>query len=170
MTFLIRLGSWLRATFHRSRAEREMDAELRFHIEAYADDLIRGGMPRDEALRRARIEFGGMERAKEECRDATGANFFDSLVADIRFAVRMSRTSPGFAVAAVLTIALGVGANAAIYGLVDSAFLRGVPFREPDRLIHIWTIEAGGELHTPTPTQYREIRENSKSFEQIAAA
>jgi putative ABC transport system permease protein len=170
MTIWSHLQSWSRSILQRSRTEREMDAELRFHIEAYADDLMRAGTPRDEALRRARIEFGGLERAKEECRDATGANFFDSLVQDIRFALRMFRTSPGFAVAAVLTIALGVGANAAIYGLVDSAFLRGLPFREPDRLVHIWTIEAGGELHTPIPSQYREIREDSKSFEQIAAA
>src|SRR5580704_18981536 len=134
------LRSWVRAMLRRSGMEQEMDAELRFHIDAYAEDLVRAGVPRDEALRRARIEFGGLERAKEECRDATGANFFDSLVQDIRFALRMFRTSPGFAVAAVLTIALGVGANAAIYGLVDSAFLRGLPFREPDRLVHNWPI------------------------------
>ena len=91
---------WLHAILRRSRVEREMDAELRFHIDAYADDLVRSGEPRDEALRRARIEFGGVERAKEECRDATGANFLDSLVQDIRFGFRMLQKNPGFAAAA----------------------------------------------------------------------
>jgi hypothetical protein len=74
MTIWTRPRSWLRAILHRPSMEREMDAELRFRIEAYADDLVRGGVPRDEALRRARLEFGGIELAKEKCRDATGAN------------------------------------------------------------------------------------------------
>jgi putative ABC transport system permease protein len=150
--------------------EREMDAELRFHVEAYAEDLIRSGVPRAEAMRRARIEFGSIERAKEECRDARGVNFVESLIQDLRFGLRTHGKNPGFTVVAVLTLALGIGANAAIFGLVDSAFLRGLPFHEPDRVVHIWTIEADGDLHTPTPTEYQAVREDSKSFEQIAAA
>jgi putative ABC transport system permease protein len=150
--------------------EREMDAELRFHIEAFAEDLARSGTPRQEAMRRARIEFGEIERAKEECRDARGVNLAESLIQDVRYGLRALRKNPGFTVVTVLTLALGMGANAAIFGLVDSAFLRGLPFREPDRLVHIWTIEADGDLHTPTPTEYRAVREDGKSFEQIAAA
>src|SRR5690242_11993245 len=72
--------SWLRSILQRSRMESEMDAELRFHIEAFAEDLVRSGVPRQEALRRARIEFGGIERAKEECRDARGVSFVDKLL------------------------------------------------------------------------------------------
>jgi len=79
MTLLSRFRSWLRAIVRRSRMEREMDVELRFHIEAFAEDLVRSGVPRQEAMRRARIEFGGMERTKEECREARGTNFLESL-------------------------------------------------------------------------------------------
>jgi len=165
-----RIRSWTGAMLRRSRMESEMDRELRFHIEAYAEDLIRSGVPHSEAMRRARIEFGGIELMKEDCRDARGVNFIESLIQDLRFGLRMLSKHPGFTVVAVLTLALGLGANAAIFGLVDSAFLRGLPFREPDRLVHIWTIEADGDLHTPTPTEYQAVREDSKLFERIAAA
>jgi putative ABC transport system permease protein len=164
-----RLRSWARAVARRSRMEREMDAELRFHIEAFAEDLVRRGVPPEEALRRARIEFGGVERAKEECREARGVNFVESFIQDLHFGLRMLRKSPGFTSAAVLTIGLGIGANAAIFGLVDSAFLRGLPYHDPERLVHVWTIEADHDWHTPTPAQYQAVRDSSKSFEQVAA-
>src|SRR5213082_1754161 len=163
-----RVRSWLRSMLRRSRMESEMDAELRFHIEAFAEDLVRNGVPREEALRRARIEFGGVERAKEECREARGVNLLDSLVQDLRFGVRVLRKSPGFTTAAVLTIALGIGANAAIFGLVDSAFLHALPFRDMERLVNVWTTDAGGDTHTPLPNQYLALRKHSQAFEQVA--
>src|SRR6267378_3604215 len=96
-----RVRSWLHATMRRSRMEGEMDAELRFHIEAFAEDLVRRGVPREEAMRRARIEFGGVERVKEECRDARGVNFVESFIQDLRFGLRMLRKNPGFTSVAV---------------------------------------------------------------------
>src|SRR5438094_2542665 len=100
-----RVRSWLRALLRRSRMEREMDAELRFHIEAFAEDLVRNGVPREEALRRARIGFGGIERAQEECRDARGLSLFDGVTQDFQYAVRTLRKNPGLTPVAGLTLA-----------------------------------------------------------------
>jgi putative ABC transport system permease protein len=169
MILLTRLQSWLRNLLHRSRSERDMNEELHYHVEACAEDLIRTGVPREEALRRARLEFGGIEQAKERCRDARGLNLAESVFQDLHFGLFTLGKSPIFAVAAVLTIALGVGANAAIFGLMDSTVFSRIPFSDPERLLHIWTIE-GADVHTPTPEQYQAIRDSNKSFEQVAAA
>src|SRR3989442_4731078 len=115
-----------------------MDAELRFHVEAFAEDLVRSGVPRQEAMRRARIEFGGIERAKEECREARGMNFLESLAQDLRFSLRMLRKSPGFTGVAIFTLALGIGATTAIFSVVDSLLLRPLPYPNSHRVLRIW--------------------------------
>ena len=159
----------LRSLFRRNRVEQELDEELRYHLERKTKEFLTQGMSPEEARRRAFGAMDGLELRKEECRDARGVNFLETLYQDVRFGLRLLRKSPGFTGVAVLTIALGIGANTAIFGLVDTAFLRGLPFREPGRLVHIWTMEEDGDAHTPTPTQYQAIREDSKLFEPIAA-
>ena len=145
-----------------------MDAELRFHIEAYAEDLIRGGVPRDEAMRRARIEFGGIERAKEECRDARGVNFVESLVQDLRFAARILRKNPGLTFVAVLTTALGIAANVTVFSVVDALFLRSVPAKNPERLVRILAPENDGGGYFSVP-EFRYLREHSKTVDELTA-
>jgi predicted permease len=166
-----RLRSWLRAIRRRSIAEREMDVELRFHIEAYTSDLVRKGVSCDEALRRARIEFGGFERAKEECRDARGTAFVQSLSQDVHLGVRTLRKNPGFTVVAVLTLALGVGANAAIFSVVDAILLRPLPYPEPTRLVRVWESKPsrGAFKNVVNPFNFLDWREKSHAFQAMAA-
>src|SRR6266704_6467657 len=159
-----------RQLFSRRRLYNDLSEEIQEHLEEKIGELVATGMSRREATHAARREFGNVTLVEEDSRAIWRWPSIEHLLMDVRYALRMLHKNPGFTAVAVLTLALGMGANAAIFGLVDSAFLRGLPFREPDRLVHIWTIEADGDLHTPNPTEYQAVREDSKSFEQIAAA
>ena len=132
-----RLRSWKQTLLRRSHVETDMDAELRSHIDSYAEDLVRTGIPRSEALRRARLEFGGLERVKEECRESRGISFIESLAQDLRYGLRMLRKSPGFTTVAVLTLALGIGANTAIFTILNSAALHLLPVPRADQLVTV---------------------------------
>jgi putative ABC transport system permease protein len=170
MSLLRNLAEGLRSLFRKEQVCQELDEELGGFLEMAAEEKMEQGMSRKDALRAVRLERGSLDVTKEVVWSARWESVVETCWQDLRFGLRMLRKSPGFSAAAVLTIALGIGANAAIFGLVDSAFLRGLPFREPERLVHVWTIEADGDVHTPTPTEYQAVREDSKSFEQIAAA
>ena len=129
--------STIKALLRRDRFEREMADEMRFHMSAYAKDLERAGVSRDEAERRARMEFGAVESLREECREAQGLHPFDELRQDVRYAVRQLARAPGFSAAIILSLALGIGANTAIFSLMDAVMFRMVPVADPQSLYYL---------------------------------
>ena len=152
--------------FHRSPRTGEMEEELRSHIQLRADDLERSGLDRAQAERQARIELGGRERYKEECYEAMGSHFFESLVNDVRFALRVLRKSPGFTFAAVITLALAIGANAVVFGILDSLLLRPLNVPQWDSLLG--TMYGQNTVWQSYPN-YIDLRDRNHSFEDLAA-
>jgi predicted permease len=149
-----------------SQTEEDMEEELRSHIQYRADDLERGGLDRGEAERRACIEFGGHARFREECRDALGARLLDSVFHDVRFSLRLLRKSPGFTIAAVLTLAFAIGANAVVFGVLNGLVLRPLNVPQPESL---WGTEYGSDPGWQSYPNYVDLRDRNRSFEDLAA-
>jgi predicted permease len=153
--------------FRRSQVEDEMNEELLSHIQHRADDLERMGLGRAEAERRARIEFGGHVRFKEECHEALGGNFIETAIQDARFSLRLLRKSPGFTVAALVTLALAIGANAVVFGVLNALILR--PLNLP-RAESLWGIErATDKIGNESYPNYLDLRDRNRSFDGLAA-
>src|SRR5215472_5674005 len=151
--------------FHRPRIEDEVEEELRSHIQHRADDLERSGLDRAKAERRARIEFGGRERYREESYQALGGNFIETLIHDVRYSVRLLRKSPGFTIAAIFTLALAIGANAVVFGVLNALLLR--PLNLP-REQSLWGIDRDGIGFESYPN-YLDLRDSNRSFEDLVA-
>ena len=126
--------SWLPRLFSRKRMEIELDKELRFHFESQVADKMRSGISESEARRLTRLEFGGIEQIKEDCRESRGTLWLESIVQDVRYGLRQLRKSPGFTLTAIITLALGIGANTAIFTLVHGVLERSLPVADPSRL------------------------------------
>ena len=168
MRILWRFKSWFHSVVHRSRWEGEMDDEVRFHIEQHTADLVRGGMTPVEASRRTRIEFGPIEARKDEMREAVGLRLIDEVGADLRYAFRQLRHSPAFTAVAILSLALGIGANTAIFSLINTLMLRKLPVREPEQLVELLSRYPGDpDSNGFSWTVYEHFRDQNHVFADL---
>jgi len=170
MSFVRNIASGLRSLFRKERVSQELDEEVNGFLEMAAEEKIKQGMSRKEALRAVRLERGSLEVAKEVVRAAGWESFVESCWQDLRFAVRLLRKDPGFAAVAILTLALGIGANTAIFSVVQGVVLAPLPYREPDRLVMVWL--NNNNLKSITDLSYADFvdwQRSARSFEKMAA-
>jgi predicted permease len=172
----MRIERWLytlplriRSLFRRDEVEEELAEEIRDHIERQTEANLAAGMAPGDARTAALREFGGVERRKEEVRDARGVDVIEHLGKDVRFAARMLRKSPVFTTVAVLTLALGIGANTAIFGVVQSVLLRPVPYAHADRIVAVFETDTHGNLVGLSKLDFQDWRRASTSFAHLAA-
>jgi putative ABC transport system permease protein len=159
----------LRALFRRKNVEADLDAELRAHLENEIAKYVAAGIPRDEAARRASLALGGLEQIKEQCRDARGTHLLETLMQDVRYGLRTLRKSPGFTAVAMLTLALGIGANSAIFSLVNTVLLRPLPYREASQLVWVADDIPGQHASLAMESDYFGWRRLNHVFEDVAA-
>jgi macrolide transport system ATP-binding/permease protein len=168
MSLLRSLSEGFRSLFRKERVEKEMDEELRGFLEMAAEEKMKQGMSRKDALRAVRLERGNLEVTKEVVRAAGWESFIDTLWQDLRFGLRMLRKNPGLTLVAVLTAALGIAANVTVFSLVDGLFLRSVPAKNPKRLVRILAPENDGEGYFSIP-EFVYLRNHTKTVEELTA-
>src|SRR5713101_199926 len=161
--------SRLRGMFGRDRAEAELSAELRAHLELLTEENMRKGMTPEEARHAARREFGGLEQTKELYREQRGLLFLQTLLQDLRFAFRMLRKNPGFTAVAVLTLALGIGVNTAMFSVMQGVVLAPLQYVNPDRLVMVWENNPRFPQTWVSYPNFRDWQRSARSFQQLAA-
>jgi predicted permease len=159
-----RLRSFSMMVFRRTQWERDLRDEFECHLEERADALERAGLKREEARRRARSEFRRMETAKEECRDARGARWVDEISRNLSCAIRSIRQHPGFSLVAVVSLAVGIGANLAVFGVLHRLILTTLPVRDPAALYQIGVVSSGNTRYPISYTKFEIIRKNFEIF------
>ena len=175
MRLLASIRSILQSRMHRTEFRDEMDEELRAHMNLRADDLVLAGKTRDEAERQARVEFGGYERWKEASHEAAGGTVGENLLRDLRFGLRILRRSPMIASVAIVTLALGIGANTAIFSLVDGVWLRPLPIADPAHLVALESVKSRAAAQSDQETgssyaEFADLRQRVPAFADVAAA
>ena len=165
MRWFYKIPLRLRSLFRKSRVEQELSDELRFHLERLIEEKVAQGMSREEARYAALRELGGVEQIKEECRDMRRVNYIENFLQDVRYGLRQLRRSPGFTAIAVLTLALGIGANTAIFSVVNATLLQPLPFSDPDRIVWVREKNHG----SVAPANYLDWRRQNHVFSEISA-
>ncbi|MGH7475306.1 MAG: ABC transporter permease [Longimicrobiales bacterium] len=171
MRWLAEVRARLASLLFRGREERELEEELRFHLEMEEEANVQRGLSRREARRLARLKLGGVERTREEFQDARGVRPLEDAVRDVRLAFRSFARAPGFTLTAVLVLALGIGATTAIFSAVRAVILRPLPFSEPGSLYMLWESnpEKGWEREMAAPANYLDWKERVSSFADVEA-
>ena len=159
--------NWLRRLFSRKQLERDLDKELRFHFESQVADKVHSGIPESEARRLTHLEFGGIDQIKEGCRESRGTMWLELIAQDIRYGLRQLRKAPGFTFTAVLTLALGIGANTAIFVFINAVLIKPLPYKDPSRLVHLYeSIPLGPRFHLSYP-DYQDWKRDNKVFNSL---
>lgn len=159
--------TWWHRLFHRRQHEEQLEKELRNHLDLHTSDLISQGYSREEAQRQAHLALGGPEQVKEMCRDARGTRWLEELLQDLRIGVRMLRKNPGFTLVVAATLALGIGANTAIFGLVDSLLLRPLPVvKAPSELVLL--VRGDGRGPALSYPDFRDLRDRNEVLSDLA--
>jgi putative ABC transport system permease protein len=160
---------WYPRLFRRARTEKQLDAELRFHLEQQIADYVAGGVTWEEARRRARLEFGGLDQMKEECRDVGVARFVDTLIQDLRYGLLQLRRNPSFTTVAVITLAFGIGANTAVFSVVNAVLLKPLAYHNPDRIVTLSSTWKNSRNYSPVSApDFRDWRQQSRCFSAMA--
>jgi hypothetical protein len=160
----------LRSLFRRPAVEKELRDEIQFHLEQQVAENLAAGMSEEESLYAARRTVGGVEQIKEECRDMRRVNWAEDLAQDIRYALRMLRKTPGFTAVAIVTLAIGIGANSAIFSVLESQLWRPLPFPDSERLMEVYVVvrQHPRSWDVLSERVFRAWREQSRSFTSLA--
>jgi hypothetical protein len=127
-----------RALMHHKAVEDQLDEELRFHFDRQVEKYMRSGMTEEEAKRKPRLAFGGHEQVKEDCREARGTAFIELTIDDAKYAIRQLLANPTFALVLIVTLALSIGANSAIFSVINGVLLKQLPYPQPERLVRLF--------------------------------
>ena len=163
--WLLRLGEF----FRKRQRERELASEMESHLQLHIEDNLRAGMTAAQARREALMKLGGVEQTKENYREQRGVPLVETFLQDLRYAFRMLNKSPGFTIVAVLTLALGIGANTAIFSVVNGVLLKPLPYRQPDRLVSLFLHGRGLDRGVMGTADFLALNQRQKAFEQVAA-